>query len=228
MSGGEPSLAKYYARRAAEYEEVYQKPERQGDLGRLKELVSTAFAGREVLEIACGTGYWTQFIARSARSILATDLNAEVLEIARRKEYGSCRVEFLESDAYTLANVKGKRAAGFHGFWWSHVPRERTGVFLEVFHGRLLAGAAVMMIENRYVEGSSTPISRRDERGNTYQKRKLRDGSEHEVLKNFPTADELRKTLTAHVEGVEVTELEYYWIARYEVKNPSGGMTKSQ
>jgi SAM-dependent methyltransferase len=219
MSGVEQSLVEYYARRAAEYEEVYRKPERQKDLAKLAEIVSGAFTGMEVLEIACGTGYWTQFIARSAKSILATDTSAEVLEIARRKEYGACGVEFLEADAYSLANVKGRRAAGFHGFWWSHVPIERTGEFLRVFHERLVAGAAVMMIDNRYVKGSSTPISRRDERGNIYQVRRLRDGSKHEVLKNFPGAEGLRTALATHAEGFEVEELEYYWIARYKARD---------
>jgi SAM-dependent methyltransferase len=214
------SLAEYYARRAAEYEEVYRKPERQGDLRTIADLLSTAFAGRDVLEIACGTGYWTQFIAKSARSILATDYSAEALDVARRKDYGACRVAFLESDAYSLSNVRGEWSAGFHGFWWSHVPIEKTAAFLAVFHGRLLAGASVIMIDNRYVEGSSTPISRRDEHGNTYQARKLRDGSEHEVLKNFPTAGELRERLSACADAVAVEELEYYWIVRYKTKEP--------
>ena len=39
------------------------------------------------------------------------------------------------------------------------------------------------MIDNRYVEGSSTPIIRRDRFGNTYQERVLRDGTRHEVLR---------------------------------------------
>ena len=47
------------------------------------------------------------------------------------------------------------------------------------------------MLDNQYVLGSSTPISRTDAEGNTYQTRPLKDGSSHEVLKNFPTHAQL-------------------------------------
>src|SRR6202043_371464 len=68
-------LAEYYQQRAAEYDAVYAKPERQQDLAQLKELLPPLVAGRHVLEIAAGTGYWTQVIAPAAASITATDLN---------------------------------------------------------------------------------------------------------------------------------------------------------
>ena len=59
-------LLTYYAARAAEYENVYAKPERQSDLARLRETVPAYFVGRRVLEVACGTGYWTRLIAPHA------------------------------------------------------------------------------------------------------------------------------------------------------------------
>jgi len=211
-------MADYYARRASEYERVYQKPERQADLRRLADLLSSAFAGQDVLEVACGTGYWTQFIAKSARSIVATDINPEVLDIARRKDYGPCRVTFLESNAYSLEKVEARCAAGFHGFWWSHIPRRRIGEFLGRFHSALPDGALIVMIDNAYVKGSSTPISRRDKDGNTYQIRQLRDGTKHELLKNFPSPSELRTALRAEGKDVRVRRLEYYWIVQYRKK----------
>ncbi|HEY6168738.1 MAG TPA: class I SAM-dependent methyltransferase, partial [Verrucomicrobiae bacterium] len=61
MSGG-GQLAEYYARRAGEYERIYAKPERQADLAALRARLAEAFRGRRVLEIACGTGYWTEVI----------------------------------------------------------------------------------------------------------------------------------------------------------------------
>ena len=55
----ESSMAGYYASRAQEYERIYHKPERQDDLGTLRAFLERAFAGKHVLELACGTGYWS-------------------------------------------------------------------------------------------------------------------------------------------------------------------------
>src|SRR6266545_1931517 len=112
------NLPDYYARRAGEYEKIFGKPERQSDLASLRTLLPGLFAGRDALEIACGTGYWTPLISGSARAVLATDINEEVLEIARHKNHPKHNVEFKIADAYTLANVSGRYSAGFAGFWW--------------------------------------------------------------------------------------------------------------
>jgi len=61
--------------------------------------------GLDVLEVACGTGYWTQSVARGADATLATDLNTEVMEIARLKHYGKCDIQFLQSDTFLLEGV---------------------------------------------------------------------------------------------------------------------------
>lgn len=214
------TLTEYYARRSAEFELVYQDPKRQADLARLAELLSPAFAGQHVLEVACGTGYWTQFIARSAKSILATDFNPEMLEIARQKAYDSCPVTFLQADAYALQGAlpAGTLNAGFHGFWWSHIPIARRAEFLAGFHSQLPVGTPVVMLENRYIVGTSTPITRQDESGNTYQNRKLLDGTPYEILKNFQSPSELRASLQDFASAIQVTELEYYWMARYTVR----------
>ena len=67
-----------------------------------------------------------------------------------------------------------------------------------------------MFIDNAYVEGSSTPISRTDEQGDTYQMRRLDDGSRHEVLKNFPAESELRAAVEGLAADVRVKFLRYY------------------
>jgi SAM-dependent methyltransferase len=208
-------LPNYYARRAGEYEKIFARPERQPDLACLRTLLPGLFAGRDVLEVACGTGYWTQVLSRSATSILATDINEEVLDVARHKTYPNQNVEFKIADAYTLANVTGHFSAGFAGFWWSHIPKQRLSHFLDCFHSKLCPGASVVFLDNNYVEGSSTPIARRDGDGNTFQKRKLEDGAEFEVLKNFPAGTELCASVNAPAHDVEVTQFKYYWCLRY-------------
>jgi demethylmenaquinone methyltransferase/2-methoxy-6-polyprenyl-1,4-benzoquinol methylase len=72
-------------------------------------------------------------------------------------------------------------------------------------------------MDNAYVEGSSTPISRVDDYGDTYQMRRLDDGSQHEVLKNFPSESALRATVDGMGLGVQVEFLQYYWILNYRL-----------
>lgn len=212
-------MKEYYARRAAEYEDIYLKPERQEDLSRLKDILSRAFPNVDVLEIACGTGYWTQFLAKAARSILATDINPEVLGIARQKNYGTCTVSFAVADAYDPGPADRRRDGAFHGFWWSHVPRSRIPHFLSALHLSLAPGSRVLMIDNLFVEGSSTPLSRRDEAGNTYQVRRLKDGSTHEVLKNYPSEIMLREDLRGRGRHFRFHQFQYYWMAEYETQD---------
>ena len=209
------NLISYYSQRAKEYEKTYDDPERLEDIGRLKELFRQLFSGHRVLEIACGTGYWTQVIAESARTITAIDINREVLDLAESKEYGNCDVSLMISDAFSLAEVRDCHSAGFCGFWWSHIPKTKMDDFIGVFHSRLEDNALVVILDNKYIESSSTPIARRDKDNNTYQIRRLEDGTSHEVLKNFPTPRELEESLAAHCSELNHIDLDYYWVATY-------------
>jgi len=60
--------------------------------------------------------------------------------------------------------------AAFAGFWCSHAPRAARRAFIESLHEALTAGAIVVALDNRYVEGSSTLISHVDADGNSYQR----------------------------------------------------------
>jgi demethylmenaquinone methyltransferase/2-methoxy-6-polyprenyl-1,4-benzoquinol methylase len=219
------TLETYYARRAAEYEKIYEKPERQADLARLREDIPALFMGERVLEIACGTGYWTPLIAEQADAVLAVDYNEETLAIARAKKYRKANVRFQRADAYALPGWKETFSACFAGFWWSHVPLARLDAFLHGLQAGLEPGARVAFMDNRYVEGSSTAISRKDAEGNTYQDRRLADGSSQEVLKNFPTGPELRARLDRFGIDFSFSEYEYYWLATYRIMagTTSGG-----
>src|SRR5436305_941751 len=100
----------YYAQRAAYSDRFYLEPERQRDLRTMEAWLPSMFVGRRVLEVACGTGWWTPRGASFAREWLATDLNPETIEVARRKEMPSC-VRFETVDAYTLAEPGDRRFA---------------------------------------------------------------------------------------------------------------------
>ena len=174
-----PQLETYYAKRASEYERIYDKVERQEELAWLRERLPKLFEGRRVLEIACGTGYWTQFIAKNAVHVTACDINEPVLEIAREKPIPRGRVRFVKADAFAPEGACNGCDAAFAGFWWSHVRKSELTRWLAGIAKSLPSGALVAILDNRYVEGSSTPVSRRDGEGNTYQVRPLpeyRDG----------------------------------------------------
>jgi demethylmenaquinone methyltransferase/2-methoxy-6-polyprenyl-1,4-benzoquinol methylase len=206
----------YYAARAPEYDRVYLKPERQPDLREIEAWLPTLFAGRSVLEVACGTGYWTRFIAPGAARVLAIDAAPPTLQIARGRAMGG-NVEFAAGDAYALPAQAGKFDAAFAGFWFSHIPESRIAGFLRGLHGALAPGARVAFLDNRYVEGNSTPLCERDAEGNTYQLRRLDDGSCHKVLKNFPTEGELREALQGIARDLRLHEWKYYWALEYLV-----------
>ena len=211
-------MAAYYARRAATYERVYFKPERQADLRAIEAWLAGRFIGRKVLEIACGTGWWTPHGAARAVHWRATDLNPETLAVAQAKPAMPAAVRFQTVDAYTLAELGDESFdAAFAGCWWSHVPLHRLPVWLDTLHARLAPGALAVMLDNRYVPGSSTPISRTDAAGNTYQLRTLDDGSTHEVLKNFPTAAQAIAALGARARNPQWIEWPHYWALAWTV-----------
>jgi ubiquinone/menaquinone biosynthesis C-methylase UbiE len=211
------TMRAYYARRAAEYERVYAKPERQLELRAIEAWLPSCFTGRRVLEIACGTGWWTPHGARDALSWVATDANDQTMAIAQNKPLPAS-VRFAKADAYALQSLNGGPFdAAFAGFWWSHVPLQILSTWLYELHAQLAPGARIVFLDNRYVEGSSTSINRQDEHGNTYQQRALGDGSAHEVLKNFPARDEAVALVGHRARNVEWHAWTHYWALSYTV-----------
>jgi SAM-dependent methyltransferase len=213
------NMQEYYAARAPEYDAVYLKPERQPDLRGIEEWLPTVFSAATVLEVACATGYWTQFFAPVASHVVAVDSAPETIRIAEQRT--SCqKVEFIIADTYALPPFPRKFERGFAGFWFSHIPKSRVREFLLGFHAALEPGANVVLLDNRFVEGSSTAISERDAEGNTYQTRKLSNGTTHRVLKNFPSEPELRAVMRGLCEEAQYRTWKYFWALEYVVAVP--------
>lgn len=214
-AASDAALQAYYAARAAEYDAVYRKPERQADLRAVEAWLTPRLEGARVLEIACGTGYWTQFLARSAASVLGLDAAPETLEVARSRGLGG-HVHWTVGDAYAPPRTPQAFDAAFAGFWFSHVPSARRTAFFEGLHAALPAGAPVLLLDNCFVAGSSTPIHETDVAGDSWQLRRLADGSEHRVLKNFPTESELQAaTAAAGAAPGTLTHWSYFWAYAY-------------
>lgn len=207
-------LISYYKARAAEYEKIYEKPERQEELTIIRQLLKETFLNKSVLEIACGTGYWTKVIAETAREIVATDINESVLEIAKSKKYFPAKVDFKVKDIFNLKEEQEYESV-FGGFTWSHIALQDIPVFINIINNLVKKGGNVLLIDNNYVEGSSLPLAEKDEWGNTYQIRTLEDGSKHRVMKNFPAENFLRRSLPDNI-VVDFIKLKYYWILQYK------------
>lgn len=206
------SMKKYYAQRAKSYESIYQKPERQDDLRALQTRVCELLKSHSVLEIACGTAYWTERFAPFASSVMATDINQVMLDIAQTKSYPAGRVQFALADVFDLpAASAGQYSACFAGFLWSHIKREEQVGVLQQLCKAAGKGSLLVLIDNNDVEGSTTPIARTDLEGNTYQLRMQEDGSRVEIVKNFPADSFLRKKLGPVARDIRIFRNEYYW-----------------
>lgn len=204
---------RYYERRAPEYDRVYEKAERQDDIGRLSTFLDDSLAGRGVLDVAAGTAFWSARYADRARRVAVVDVNPSTLDVARQRRRWPATTTFHECDAFALGEVPGRWDAAFVGFFWSHVPLGSLDDFLDGLTSRLEPGAVVVFADNTYVAGSNHPVSRTDAEGNTYQRRALDDGSDWDVLKNFPSPEEVASRLGRHGR-CELLQLTYYWAAR--------------
>ncbi len=209
-------MAAYYAKRAAYYERVYHKPERQSDLRAMETWLHEPFTGRHVLEIACGTGWWTPHGAKACASWLATDLSSETMAVAQSKTMPPGKVAFEVVDAYDLKALGARTFdAAFSGCWWSHIPLQRLDAWLNLLHHRLRPGARVVHLDNSFVQTSNLPIHRRDDHGNTYQMRCLDDSSTHEVVKNFPAPEEAFSRLGPRARNPQWVNYTHYWLLSY-------------
>lgn len=59
-------------------------------------------AGQRVLELGCGTGLFTEMMAVSGASVVATDISAELLELARARVRGVGNVSLVLCDGEAL------------------------------------------------------------------------------------------------------------------------------
>jgi SAM-dependent methyltransferase len=204
------SMEEYYRERAKEYDDFYRVARRENDLARLRAWVVERVRGRTILEIAAGTGYWTAVAAPAAKAITATDYNAETLAIAARRQLPR-HVTLIAADAYRLPQFADTFDLGMAMLWWSHVEKQRRDELLCHFTGRLTRKASVLMVDQCYREGLSSPISRRDEFDNLYTTRKLANGAMYEIVKNYPTDEELRDTFGRVCEDIEMSRVGEFW-----------------
>jgi len=208
-------LVTYYQKRAEEHDLVYQKPERQVDLALIKEYMTKQFIDKSTIEIACGTGYWTEIFSRMARAIYATDINPDVIKIARKKLHFRNNVLFDIKDLRDTQIIPGAFEGLFGGFIWSHIPNEEIENFLHTVVNHVAPSAELIFLDNKYIEGSSLPISRTDENGNTFQIRQPKSGDKFEIMKNFPDRERMEKIMKNFGGEFQWVAFQHYWIMKF-------------
>ena len=207
-------LISYYHERAKEYDKVYQIPEEQEDLLKATELFQKIFAHKSVIEIACGTGYWTEQISKTAISILATDINKSVIDIAKTRHFND-NVTFKVADMNSLT-IDKKFDGFFGGFIWSHILLQNIDNLLINLKDLITDKGEIVFIDSKQVDGlnhDKKRITRVDQYGNTFQTRKLENGTTHEVVKNFPSDNFMVDKLSQIATDIKIIDLEHYWIA---------------
>ena len=210
-------LAEYYRKRAKEYDALYASAAWQGDLPVLQDWLVQEVRGKSVLEVAAGTGYWTAVTAPVASTVVATDINLEMLAIASTKHLGA-HVVLLQSDCWQLPHFSTEFEVGMAHLWWSHVRKEDRTRFLSHFASRLNPSASILMIDENHVRDVGMPIGRRDTTGNTYQTRWLGNGDRFEIVKNYPDRAELEECIGQVCEDVDVLQLTHFWAIRATVR----------
>ena len=210
-------LVDYYKQRAKEYEDVYYwtDPHRQEEQRLMGETIKSSLRGRDVVDFACGTGWWDRILSETAKSIAGLDINEDVLEIARSKEYG-CPAKFQRGDAYDPPFTQPVFDGAIATFWLSHIPKARLHEWINTLHSVLKPGSRVFIAENTNIPGIGGPLVRKEGDENTYKLRTLKDGSQHTVMKNYYSACELVEIFGAHSHSFGPSNVYhghcFYWV----------------
>lgn len=217
MSTLHTDLESYYTQRADGYDAVYAAAAQQADLAILRERVPAALAGHNVLELACGSAYWTALLAESADFVLATDNNPAMLKAAQQRDLPMGKVQIAQIDALDL-QLDGGYSACFAGFFWSHIKREDQARFLAGVRQAVGKDGLLVLVDDTYQEHDAAPVARTDAQGNTYQIETLGNGERYEYVKNFPTDSWLRKHLAPAAKEIRILRLEHYWMLTCRLK----------
>jgi demethylmenaquinone methyltransferase/2-methoxy-6-polyprenyl-1,4-benzoquinol methylase len=211
----------YYRARAGEYDEWFL---RQGRYDHGPELnqqwfdeaaqVANALAAfaptGQVLELACGTGLWTQHLARHAASITAVDSSPEVIEINRQRA-GKETVEYIQADLFSWQPTRQYDSV-FFSFWLSHVPPERFASFWNLVRSSLAPGGRVFFIDSLYSETSTANNHQLAGETATTLSRKLNDGREFSIVKVFYRPETLAAKLAGLGWQIQITTTPNYFL----------------
>lgn len=211
----------YYRARAAEYDQWWL---RQGRYDRGVDLnaqwfdeaatVSSALAafrpaGR-VLELACGTGIWSEQLLRFASHLTLLDGSPEMLSIATARLH-SPQVHIIQADLFQWQPTEQFDVV-FFGFWLSHVPQERFVDFWTLVSRCLAPNGRVFFVDSRYDHTSTAVDHRLPEPDATVLRRRLDDGREFQIYKVFYDPAQLAGRLRGLGWQVDIRQTAHYFL----------------
>lgn len=216
----------YYKARAKEYDEWFYRIGRYDrgleinqrwfdETAVLKNVVQQVGTVESILELACGTGIWTQELVKIGKQITAIDASPETIEINRHK-VNDPNVEYRQLDLFSWQPDKQYDLV-FFSFWLSHVPPTEVDAFLSKVFNSVLPGGKVM-ISDSYFEITSSAKDHLLENNGIYQKRKLNDEREFQIFKIYYQPDVLLNKLTQAGFQAEAKLTDTYFIYAQGVK----------
>jgi demethylmenaquinone methyltransferase/2-methoxy-6-polyprenyl-1,4-benzoquinol methylase len=194
----------YYRARANEYDEWFYRLGRYDrgeefnqrwfdEVAVVKCALHQLQAAENILELACGTGIWTEELIKIGKKITAFDASEEVIEI-NRKKLDSANVKYHQLDLFTWeADIEYDLV--FFAFWLSHVPPTLLDLFLTKVYNSVRAGGQLFLVDSRFEPTSTANNHFFEDDKKIYQTRKLNNGEEFQIVKIFYQPDELYNKL---------------------------------
>ncbi len=198
----------YYRARAAEYDEWALRKGRydhgpelnqrwHDQVDEVRQALLRCGPLESALELACGTGIWTQQLLRSSQRVHAIDAAPEMLAINRAKLL-SDRVSYEQADLFAWRPQRQYDLV-FCGFWLSHVPPQQMAPFLQQVAQALRPGGRFFLVDSRRAiyAGASDHSLRDPFSDSILDERKLNDGRRFTIVKVFHEPDQLGASLEA-------------------------------
>ncbi len=178
-------MQRYYNKRAREYDASmgYGDPAVVESLVPVIDEIKNRVRGLNVLELACGPGFWTSHMIETAKFVLASDYNQSTLDQAINRNLPSSKVRFIQTDAYDIKSVQGEFEVLVAVDWLAHVPLAKMQVFLQNVNHRLPADSQMIFVDQ--LPGPHSLTSEFDQQGNHIQTRALENGEVFKVIKHF-------------------------------------------
>ncbi len=210
------SMHAYYSARAPHMAPRLDEPP-TGQLLEIVDALKTRAQGRTVLEVACGTAYWTRFVAPSSAHTVAADFSTAMLAFARRQQIPNAH--FVHDDAYQLAHTgPALFDFGYAMHWVSHIPLSRWREFFATFHARLKPGATVLLADDIRRPDDSDPYYSKLSDRDSYEIRRLPGGGSYEIIKTYFSPADLQRLLAAYAENLQIHFERPRWWVTYTVK----------